>query len=107
MATPHNPWPTGINVRVGSANVVLGKGTKLDMAVLLPDLPKTGFLLKQPLEFLDKPSSLFVLCAGLRNSCLAAEFCAKRFHSIFLAKLSSRATVWYDYELIEILNESA
>jgi len=94
-------------VRVGNASVVSGKGSKLDMAVLLPDLHKTGFLLKQPLEFMDKPASLFVLCAGLRNTGLAAEFCAKRLHSMLLPKLSARATVWYDYELVEMLGEAA
>lgn len=107
MGAPHNPWQSPMIVRVGNASVVSGKGSKLDMAVLLPDLHKTGFLLKQPLEFMDKPASLFVLCAGLRNTGLAAEFCAKRLHSMLLPKLSARATVWYDYELVELLSEAA
>mmetsp|Transcript_32434 Transcript_32434/g.89699 ORF Transcript_32434/g.89699 Transcript_32434/m.89699 type:complete len:758 (-) Transcript_32434:80-2353(-) len=106
MGTPHNPLTYPITVRVGNASVLSGDASRIDMSVLLPDLPKTGFLLKQPLEFLDKPACLFVLCAGLRNTSLASEFCARRFHSLFLPKLSSRATVWYDYELVEIVGEA-
>lgn len=107
MGVPHNPWQAPLTVRAGNASVLSDDGTKLDMSVLLPDLPRTGFLLKQPLEFMDTPASLFVLCAGVRNTGLASEFCAKRFHSAFLPKLSSKATVWYDHELVEILSEAA
>lgn len=105
-ACPHNPWAAPIIVRAGNASVLSAGATKLDMSVLLPDLQRTGFLLKQPLEFLDTPASLFVLCSGLRNTTLAAEFCAKRFHSAVLPKLSARASVWYDYELIDLLTEA-
>lgn len=107
MPTPHKPWSAPLIVRAGNASVLAEGAAKLDMSVLLPDLPKTGFLLKQPLEFLDKPSSLFVLCAGLRNTCAAAEFCAKRFHSALLPKLSSKPTTWYDRELVAIMSEAA
>ncbi|CAK0795683.1 unnamed protein product, partial [Prorocentrum cordatum] len=65
------------------------------------------FLLKQPLDFMDKPASLFVLCAGLRGSAAAADFCARRIHTLLLPKLSGRATVWYDFELVEALTETA
>eukprot|EP00928_Gymnodinium_smaydae_P015538 TRINITY_DN15750_c0_g1_i1.p1 TRINITY_DN15750_c0_g1~~TRINITY_DN15750_c0_g1_i1.p1 ORF type:complete len:767 (+),score=156.02 TRINITY_DN15750_c0_g1_i1:96-2396(+) len=108
MSTPHNPWLSPLNVRVGSACLTVpGVNVKSDMAVLLPDLPRTSFLLKQPLEFLDKPASLVVLCAGVRNTGLASEFCAKRLHTLLLPKLSSKATVWYDYELVKILEDTA
>lgn len=108
MGIPHNPWASPVNVRVGSASIFSDEGnkTKLDLTVLLPDLQKTGFLLKQPLEFLDKPASLFVLCAGLRNTGAASEFCAKRLHTLLLPKLSSRASVWYDYELTELFSDT-
>merc|ERR1719401_922203 len=108
MSTPHNPWASPINVRLGNASIFTDPGgtkCKLDSTVLLPDLGKTGFVLKQPLEFLDKPASLIVLCAGLRNSSAASEFCAKRLHSTLLPKLSSKATVWYDYELVNALHQ--
>eukprot|EP00929_Paragymnodinium_shiwhaense_P109577 TRINITY_DN76051_c0_g1_i1.p1 TRINITY_DN76051_c0_g1~~TRINITY_DN76051_c0_g1_i1.p1 ORF type:complete len:757 (+),score=224.24 TRINITY_DN76051_c0_g1_i1:78-2348(+) len=106
MDTPNDPQEVSLNIRVGNATVLSGAGTKLDMAVLLPDLPKTGFLLKQPLEFLDKPASLFILCAGLRNTPAAAEFCAKKHHSILLPKLSAKATPWSDQELKDLLREA-
>eukprot|EP00930_Biecheleria_cincta_P049309 TRINITY_DN34536_c0_g1_i1.p1 TRINITY_DN34536_c0_g1~~TRINITY_DN34536_c0_g1_i1.p1 ORF type:complete len:749 (+),score=116.60 TRINITY_DN34536_c0_g1_i1:50-2296(+) len=106
METPHNPWTTHLKVRVGGVSMQHDSSMKLDTMVLLPDLPKTGFLLKQPLEFLDKPASLFVLCAGLRNTGVASEFCAKRLHTLLLPKLSSRATLWYDYELLDMLREA-
>ena len=51
------------------------------MSVLLPELPKTGFLLKQPLDFLDKPAALLLLCATHRtkpNAPLSDGFRAHR-----------------------------
>lgn len=106
IGVPHDPQQPPVNVRVGSASLVSSAGKKLDFAVLLPELHKTGFLLKQPLEFLDKPASLVVLCDGLRNSPAAAEFCAKRFHTVLLPKLSARSTEFEDFELVDILRDS-
>lgn len=105
--TPNAPRDFPIGVRVGSASLTSKAGKKLDMAVLLPELQKTGFLLKQPLEFLDRPSSLFVLCDGLRNSPAATEFCAKKFHTVLLPRLSARATEWEDFELVDIVRDAA
>lgn len=76
------------------------------MAVLLPELHKTGFLLKQALEFMDKPASLLVLCDGLRNAAAGAEFCARRFHTLLLPKLSERSTEFEDFELVDILRDA-
>lgn len=95
-----------LTLRVGSACLPSKAGKKLDMAVSLPELHKTGFLLKQPLEFLDRPASLFMLYDGLRNSSAATEFCAKRFHTLVLTRLSARATEWEDFELADVLRES-
>mmetsp|Transcript_63538 Transcript_63538/g.182451 ORF Transcript_63538/g.182451 Transcript_63538/m.182451 type:complete len:846 (-) Transcript_63538:23-2560(-) len=106
VGVPNAPQEYPLYVRVGSANLPSKTGKKLDMAVLLPELHKTGFLLKQPLEFMDKPASLFVLCDGLRNSPAAAEFCAKKMHSLLLPKLSARATAWEDFELADLLRET-
>lgn len=103
---PNAPREYLVNVRLGSANLPSKAGKKMDMAVLLPELHKTGFLLKQPLEFLDKPSSLFVLCDGLRNAAQAAEFCAKKLHALLLPKLSARATEWEDFELVDVLRDT-
>eukprot|EP00928_Gymnodinium_smaydae_P031204 TRINITY_DN22977_c0_g1_i1.p1 TRINITY_DN22977_c0_g1~~TRINITY_DN22977_c0_g1_i1.p1 ORF type:complete len:861 (-),score=206.69 TRINITY_DN22977_c0_g1_i1:59-2641(-) len=107
IGEPHNPRELGLTVRVGSASLLSRAGRKLDMAVLLPELHKTGFLLKQSLEFLDKPASLFVLCDGLRNSAAASEFCARRFHTILLPKLSARASDWEDFEFADLLRDAA
>lgn len=102
---PHNPRDFLVGVRLGSANISSQAGKKLNMAVILQELHKTGFLLKQPLEFLDRPASLFVLCDGLRNTAAAAEFCAKKFHTLLLPKLSARATEWEDFELVDVLRD--
>jgi len=103
MTTPNDPQEFPLSVRLGSAT---HGGTKLDVAVLLPELRKTGFLLKQPLEFLDRPAALFMLCTGLRCSAAASEFCAKRMHSVLMPKLSSRATRWDDSELMDLLRST-
>lgn len=95
-----------LTLRVGNACLPSSAGKKLDMAVSLPELHKTGFLLKQPLEFLDRPAALFMLYDGLRNSSAATEFCAKRFHTLVLSRLSARATEWEDFELADVLRES-
>lgn len=106
IGVPHAPQEYPINVRLGSASLLSGAGKKLDFAVLLPELNKTGFLLKQPLEFMDKPASLLVLCDGLRNAPAAAEFCAKRCHTVLLPKLSARSTEFEDFELVDILRDT-
>eukprot|EP00927_Polykrikos_kofoidii_P070640 TRINITY_DN67051_c0_g1_i1.p1 TRINITY_DN67051_c0_g1~~TRINITY_DN67051_c0_g1_i1.p1 ORF type:complete len:792 (+),score=115.60 TRINITY_DN67051_c0_g1_i1:101-2476(+) len=102
---PHSPVEHQMQVQVSNV-CAFSDGKKLDMAVLLPELHKTGFMLKQPLQFLDKPAALFLLCDGLRNNPAAAEFCAKRFHTVLLPRLSSRATVWEDFELEDLLRDS-
>ena len=43
----------------------------------------------RPLPFMDKPAALFLLVDGLRQSNLAAEWCAKRFHTHLLPRLSA------------------
>lgn len=106
IGVPHAPQEYPMNVRIGSANLLASSGKKLDFAVLLPELHKTGFLLKQALEFMDKPASLSVLCDGLRNAPAAAEFCARRFHTVLLPKLSSRSTEFEDFELVDILRDT-
>eukprot|EP00405_Crypthecodinium_cohnii_P036270 CAMPEP_0206535894 /NCGR_PEP_ID=MMETSP0325_2-20121206/6419_1 /ASSEMBLY_ACC=CAM_ASM_000347 /TAXON_ID=2866 /ORGANISM="Crypthecodinium cohnii, Strain Seligo" /LENGTH=833 /DNA_ID=CAMNT_0054032989 /DNA_START=81 /DNA_END=2579 /DNA_ORIENTATION=- len=106
VGVPNSPYEYPIAVRVGSANIPSKAGKKLDMAVVLPELHKTGFLLKQPLEFMDKPASLFILCDGLRNSPAAADFCARRLHALLLPKLSARASEWEDFELADLLRDT-
>lgn len=103
---PNAPQDFQIGIRVGSANLAGKSGKKLDMAVILPELHKTGFLTKQPLEFLDKPAVFFVLCDGLRSSSAATEFCAKKIHTFLLPKLSARATEWEDFELVDLLRDA-
>lgn len=107
IGEPHDPKELPLNARIGSASLPSRAGKKLDMAVQLPELHKTGFLLKQSLEFLDKPASLVVLCDGLRGSAAASEFCARKFHSILLPKLSARASEWEDFELVDIVRDAA
>lgn len=82
-------------------------GRKTDLAVALLDLARTAAALKQPVPFVDKPAVLFaswtqsellpvgaeVLVDGLRSSSAASEFCAKRFHSQILPRLSCRREV--------------
>ncbi|CAE8726147.1 unnamed protein product [Polarella glacialis] len=58
------------------------------------------------MPFIEKPASLFVLVDGLRSNTAAAEFCAKRFHSQILPKLSCRWDPLEDHELLAIINES-
>lgn len=106
IGTPHDPLEQALSVRVASASLPSPAGKKLDMAVLLPELHKTGFLLKQPLDFLDRPASLVVLCDALRGTSTAAEFCARRLHTLLLPRLSARATEWEDFELADVLSEA-
>jgi len=105
IGVPHAPQEYPMSVHVGSASLLSSAGKKLDFAVLLPELHKTGFLLKQPLEFMDKPASLAVLCDGLRNAPAAAEFCVRKFHSVLLPKLSARSTEFEDFELVDLLRD--
>lgn len=42
----------------------------------------------RPLPFADKPAALFLLVDGLRNAS-ASEWCAKRFHTHLLPRLSA------------------
>ncbi|CAK0855544.1 unnamed protein product, partial [Prorocentrum cordatum] len=106
VGVPHDPQEHELQVRASSSSAPSRAGRKLDMAVLLPELHKTGLVLKQPLEFLDRPAALFVLCDGLRGSGAAAEFCARRLHALLLPRLGERATEWEDFELAGILQES-
>jgi len=106
IGVPNAPAEHPVAPRLGSANLPSKAGKKLDMAVLLPELHKTGFLLKQALEFLDKPASLFLLCDGLRNSAQAAEFCARKLHTLVLPKLSARSSEWEDFELVDLLRQA-
>ena len=97
----------------GSVCLPTSSGRKDDMAVILPELSRTASLLKQclgaisakiparssarnshfpvlgPLPFMDKPAALFLLVDGLRQSNLAAEWCAKRLHTHLLPRLSA------------------
>lgn len=106
IGVPNAPREHTISIRLGSANMPSKAGKKLDMAVLLPELHKTGFLLKRPLEFLDKPASLFLLCDGLRNAAQAADFCARKLHTLVLPKLSARSSEWEDFELVDLLRDA-
>lgn len=105
VGVPNSPQDYPVSVRVGSANLSSRSGKKLDMAVVLPELHKTGFMLKQALDFFDKPASLFVLCDGLRNVAAASEFCARKLHTLLLPKLSARASEWEDFELTDLLRD--
>jgi len=107
VGVPHDPKKHALSVKASSASLPSEVGKKLDMAVLLPELHKTGAILKQPLEFLDRPASLFLLCDGLRNTGAASEFCARKFHTFVLPRLGARATEWEDFELADILREAA
>eukprot|EP00913_Durusdinium_trenchii_P022443 g21081.t1 len=78
---------------------------KDDLAVILPELARTGSLLKQPLPFADKPAALFLLVDGLRNSS-ASEWCAKRFHTHLLPRLSALHSDPDDGELVSVVKEA-
>jgi len=81
-------------------------GRKDDVQVVLQDLPKTGFLLKSPLVFLDKPAAFFAVFDGLRDNGAAADFCARNFHKHLLPRLSLRHTAWEDFELADVLSDT-
>ena len=63
-----------------------------------PDRMENAYLTitLRPLPFMDKPAALFLLVDGLRQSNLAAEWCAKRFHTHLLPRLSAP---WLDNNL--------
>jgi len=103
---PHNAVAHPVKTAHANVCVPTACGRKDDLAVILPELAKTGSILKHPLPFLDKPAALFLLVDGSRGSREAAEFCARRFHTFFMPRLSARATDLEDIELLAIVNES-
>jgi len=108
-ATPPNaPDVYGVVFRGGSSYLppTEAPARKDDVQVVLQDLPKTGFLLKSPLVFLDKPAAFFAVFDGLRDNGAAADFCARNFHKHLLPRLSLRHTAWEDFELADVLSET-
>eukprot|EP00931_Biecheleriopsis_adriatica_P026198 TRINITY_DN15958_c0_g1_i3.p1 TRINITY_DN15958_c0_g1~~TRINITY_DN15958_c0_g1_i3.p1 ORF type:complete len:931 (-),score=188.07 TRINITY_DN15958_c0_g1_i3:307-3099(-) len=97
---------SAVKIVHGSACFPAASGRKDDMAVLLPELGRTGTLLKYPLPFADKPAALFLLVDGLRESNTAAEYCAKRFHTQILPRLSGCHSKIADHELVTMVKES-
>eukprot|EP00913_Durusdinium_trenchii_P014308 g13424.t1 len=95
-----------VRISHGSACLPAVGGRKDTMAVMLPELHRTCHLLKQPLLFLDRPAALFLLVDGLRESSAAALFCAQRFHTFFLPRLSARHDEPEDFELIDMVNQA-
>lgn len=89
----------------GSVCLPTASGRKDDLAVILPELARTGSLLKQPLPFADKPAALFLLVDGLRNAS-ASEWCAKRFHTHLLPRLSAFHSDPEDGELVLVVKEA-
>lgn len=104
--TPHNPISEPITMLTSVLCQPAEGGRKDDLAVALVDLPRTAQALKQPVPFIDKPASLFVMVDGLRSSSVASEFCAKRFHSQILPRLSCRSDPLEDHELVAIVQDS-
>lgn len=104
--TPHNPVSEPITMLTSVLCQPAEGGRKDDLAVALVDLPRTAQALKQPVPFIDKPASLFVMVDGLRSSSVASEFCAKRFHSQILPRLSCRSDPLEDHELVAIVQDS-
>ncbi|CAK9098828.1 Peptidyl-prolyl cis-trans isomerase ESS1 [Durusdinium trenchii] len=104
--TPHQPVTHPITMQSSVLCNPAEGGRKDDLAVALLDLQRTASTLKQPVPFIDKPASLFVLVDGLRNTAAASEFCAKRFHSQILPRLSCRSDPLEDHELVAIMRDS-
>eukprot|EP00928_Gymnodinium_smaydae_P001008 TRINITY_DN10378_c0_g1_i1.p1 TRINITY_DN10378_c0_g1~~TRINITY_DN10378_c0_g1_i1.p1 ORF type:complete len:960 (+),score=206.05 TRINITY_DN10378_c0_g1_i1:129-3008(+) len=102
---PHQPVQLPLRVLHSSVCTPNSGGRKDTLAVALSELAKTGAVLKFPLPFLDKPAALYLLVDGSRESNLAAEFCAKRFHTFFLPRLSARFTDLEVEELQSIVSE--
>ena len=104
--TPHHPENLPVRLSHGSACLSAVGGRKDTMAVMLPELHRTCHLLKQPLLFMDQPAAMLLLVDGLRESSAAAAFCAQRFHTFFLPRLSSRQDEPEDFELVEMVNQA-
>ncbi|CAE7720481.1 ESS1 [Symbiodinium pilosum] len=103
---PHTSEEHPMKMAHGSVCLPTSSGRKDDMAVILPELSRTASLLKQPLPFMDKPAALFLLVDGLRQSNLAAEWCAKRFHTHLLPRLSAYHSEPEDSELVAVVREA-
>jgi len=103
---PHSSEEHSMKMAHGSVCLPTSSGRKDDMAVILPELSRTASLLKQPLPFMDKPAALFLLVDGLRQSNLAAEWCAKRLHTHLLPRLSAYHSEPEDSELVAVVKEA-
>ncbi|CAE6944632.1 ESS1 [Symbiodinium sp. CCMP2592] len=103
---PHSSEEHSMKMAHGSVCLPTSSGRKDDMAVVLPELSRTASLLKQPLPFMDKPAALFLLVDGLRQSNLAAEWCAKRLHTHLLPRLSAYHSEPEDSELVAVVREA-
>ena len=62
-------------------------------------------VLARPLPFADKPAALFLLVDGLRNAS-AAEWCAKRFHTHLLPRLSAFHSDPDDNEVVQVVKDA-
>ncbi|CAK9022224.1 unnamed protein product [Durusdinium trenchii] len=102
---PHQAEDHSMKMSHGSVCLPTPSSRKDDLAVILPELARTGSLLKQPLPFADKPAALFLLVDGLRNSS-ASEWCAKRFHTHLLPRLSALHSDPDDGELVSVVKEA-
>lgn len=102
---PHQSEDRSVKMSHGSVCLPTVSGRKDDLAVSLPELARTGSLLKQPLPFADKPAALFLLVDGLRNAS-ASEWCAKRFHTHLLPRLSAIHSDPDDGELVSVVKEA-
>eukprot|EP00913_Durusdinium_trenchii_P013053 g12253.t1 len=70
--TPHQPVTHPITMQSSVLCNPAEGGRKDDLAVALLDLQRTASTLKQPVPFIDKPASLFVLVDGLRTGARSA-----------------------------------
>ncbi|CAJ1328356.1 unnamed protein product [Effrenium voratum] len=95
-----------VRISNGSACFPGTGGRKDTMTVMLPELHRTCHLLKQPLLFMDRPAAMFLLVDGLRETSAGAAFCAQRFHTFLLPRLSSRQDEPEDFELIDMVNQA-
>eukprot|EP00929_Paragymnodinium_shiwhaense_P100788 TRINITY_DN63380_c0_g1_i1.p1 TRINITY_DN63380_c0_g1~~TRINITY_DN63380_c0_g1_i1.p1 ORF type:complete len:799 (-),score=186.14 TRINITY_DN63380_c0_g1_i1:93-2489(-) len=106
VEAPHIPQHAPVTLRASSASWIKKGGTKLDRAVLLPDITKICRLaLKFPLSFVDTPASAFALFQGLRNA-EAAQWCAENFHKKLLPLLAAKIHTYEAAELEGVLRQT-
>jgi len=106
MGQPHLAVDHAVAVLHGATCLPARCGRKDDLTVSLPELVRTGSMLRQPLMFLDKPAALFLLVDGMRDSDGASKFCAQRFHTHFMPLLRGRITELEDHELKTMVTDA-